>query len=276
MPKNQNNKKKLDEIEQKLKTGVKEFFTSERYMELLKIMSRFHNYSFNNALLIATQCPQATYVTGFQNWKHLNRIVRKGEKAIRIIAPCPYKRTNEKTGEEEEHIFFRAASVFDISQTIQIPEAEEIHLDIPELTENVSDYNHLLTAITQAATVPVFYEEIPGSSKGCYYPSENRIAIQIGMPELQTVKTLIHETAHAHLHNTETLKQRPVDRKTGEIEAESIAFMVSHMLGLDTSDYSFEYIAGWEGKNDQKSLDSSMKIIRDTASTLYEEIQELL
>lgn len=276
MPTKQNRKQKLDDIEEKLRTGIDNFFTSARYRELLRIMSKFHMYSFNNILLIALQCPQATYVTGYQNWKNFNRIVRRGEKAIRIIAPCPYKKENTETGEEEEHIFFRTASVFDISQTIQIPETEEIHLDIPELTTSVLNYENLISAITTAAGIPVTYENLRGSAKGCYYPKNNRIAIQIGMSELQTVKTLIHETAHSRLHNLEATEDPKPDRKTKEIEAESVAFMVAAMLGLDTSDYTFEYIASWSGKDNKKFLDASMKRIRETANILYEDIQKNL
>ena len=114
-------------------------------------MGKFHHYSFNNALLITSQCPHASYVTSYSTWKNnFNRIVRKGEKAIRIIAPCPYKTTNKKTGEEEDRLAFRAVSVFDISQTIQIPETDEIPFKLPELTGNVPDYDILIRAVSKS------------------------------------------------------------------------------------------------------------------------------
>lgn len=270
-------KEQMDALEQKLKNGITEYFTSEKYAVLLKVMSKFHHYSFNNAVLIAAQCPQASYVTGYTNWKQsFNRIVRKGEKAIRIIAPCPYKVTNEETGEVEEKLSFRAASVFDISQTMQIPETEEIRLELPELIGDVADFESIIGAIIAAASASVSYEPVAGGAKGCYLPSEHRIIIQPDMSQLQTIKTLIHESAHAHLHNPEALKGRKADRETKEIEAESVAFIVSDMLGFDTSEYSFEYIATWEGKDDLKLLNASMKWIRDTANTMFDNIQAVL
>lgn len=267
-------KEQMNAIEEKLKNGVKEYFTSERYATLLKVTSKFHHYSFSNVLLIVSQCPHASYVAGYSTWKNsFNRIVRKGEKAIRIIAPCPYKTTNDETGEEEDRITFRAASVFDISQTMQIPDTDEIQLELPELTGDVPDYDILIHAVSNAAVIPVVYEIIPGDAKGFYSPSENRIVIRTGMSQLQTIKTIIHETAHARLHNPDALQDRKIDRATKEIEAESIAFIVTDMLGLDTSDYSFEYIATWEGKDDMKRLNASMTIIKDTANSIYYDIQ---
>lgn len=267
-------KEQMDTIEEKLKNGIKEYFTSEKYSALLKVMGKFHHYSFNNALLITSQCPHASYVTSYSTWKNnFNRIVRKGEKAIRIIAPCPYKTTNKKTGEEEDRLAFRAVSVFDISQTIQIPETDEIPFKLPELTGNVPDYDILIRAVSKSTIMPVSYENIPGGAKGFYSPTENRIVVQANMSPLQTLKTLIHETAHARLHNPIAQKARKTDQETKEIEAESIAFIVAYMLGLDTSDYSFEYIARWEGKDDMKRLNASMTIIRDTANSIFDDIQ---
>lgn len=270
-------KEQMQDIEEKLKAGVAEYFTSEKYATLLKIMSRFHNYSVNNCILIAAQFPKASYVTGYANWKNsFNRIVKKGERAIRIIAPCPYKKINEETGEEEERLSFRTTSVFDISQTIQIPETEIISFGCSELKGDVPEYDRLLSAILSVSPCPVVYEEIESTTNGYYVPSECRIAIRNGMSQLQTIKTLIHEIAHAMLHNPEAAKEREINRETKEIEAESTAFIISTFLGLDTSEYSFEYIAGWAGKDNLKAVSTALKNIQTTANKLYDSILKSL
>ena len=267
----------MKEIEMKLQAGVEEYFQSEKYATLLKIMSKFHNYSFNNCLLIMLQCPYASYIAGFSTWKNsFHRSVKKGEKAIRIIAPCLHKHVDEDTGEETVYTTYRATSVFDISQTMQIPNTEEIKLGIEELHGDVKDYDCILNAIVETSPVPVSYEQTVGGIKGFYAPVENRIVVGSGMSELQTVKTLIHEITHALLHNPDAIKGRKTDRDTQEIEAESTAFIVSSLLGLDTSEYSFEYIANWAGKDNLKAVNSAMKNIQDTANQLYDEIQQNL
>lgn len=267
----------MKEIEMKLQAGVEEYFQSEKYATLLKMMSKFHNYSFNNCLLIMLQCPYASYIAGFSTWKNsFHRSVKKGEKAIRIIAPCLHKHVDEDTGEETVYTTYRATSVFDISQTMQIPNTEEIKLGIEELHGDVKDYDCILNAIVETSPVPVSYEQTVGGIKGFYAPVENRIVVGSGMSELQTVKTLIHEITHALLHNPDAIKERKTDRDTQEIEAESTAFIVSSLLGLDTSEYSFEYIANWAGKDNLKAVNSAMKNIQDTANQLYDEIQQNL
>lgn len=163
----------MKEIEMKLQAGVEEYFQSEKYATLLKIMSKFHNYSFNNCLLIMLQCPYASYVAGFSTWKNsFHRSVKKGEKAIRIIAPCLHKHVDEDTGEETVYMTYRATSVFDISQTMQIPNTEEIKLGIEELHGDVKDYDCILNAIVETSPVPVSYEQTVGGIKGFYAPVE--------------------------------------------------------------------------------------------------------
>lgn len=267
----------MKEIEMKLQAGVEEYFQSEKYATLLKIMSKFHNYSFNNCLLIMLQCPYASYVAGFSTWKNsFHRSVKKGEKAIRIIAPCLHKHVNEDTGEETVYMTYRATSVFDISQTMQIPNTEEIKLGIEELHGDVKDYDCILNAIVETSPVPVSYEQTVGGIKGFYAPVEKRIVVGSGMSELQTIKTLLHEISHALLHNPDAIKERKTDRDTKEIEAESTAFIVSSLLGLDTSEYSFEYIANWAGKDSLNVVNDAMTNIKDTANQLYDEIQQNL
>ena len=291
-------KQKVKEITDKLEEGLKELFESEKYKSYLSTMSKFHNYSFNNTLLIAMQKPEATLVAGYQTWqKNFNRHVNKGEKGIRILAPAPYKIKEERdkldpvTGEimldkdgmpqtEEVEIkipAFRAVSVFDVSQTDGEPLPE---LETKELLSTVEGYEDFIKAITYVAPAPIGFEDIPGDSKGYFNIEENRIAVQEGMSESQTLKTMVHETAHSMLHNKEVNKEDILapakDRNTKEVEAESIAFTVCNHFGIDTSDYSFGYIAGWSSGKDMKELKSSLDTIRRAASELITGIEEQL
>ncbi len=261
-------------------------------------MSKFHNYSFNNTLLIALQRPDASLVAGYQAWqKNFNRHVKRGEKGIRILAPAPYKIKEERdkldpvTGEvmldkdgtpqtEEVEVkipAFRAVSVFDVSQTDGEPLPE---LETKELLSTVEGYEDFIKAVTYVAPAPIGFEDIPGDSKGYFNIEENRIAVQEGMSESQTLKTMVHETAHSMLHNKEVNKEDILapakDRNTKEIEAESIAFTVCRHFGIDTSEYSFSYIAGWSSGRDMKELKSSLDTIRRTASELITGIEEQL
>ena len=291
-------KQKVKEITDKLEEGLKELFESEKYRSYLSTMSKFHNYSFNNTLLIAMQKPEATLVAGYKAWqKNFNRHVNKGEKGIRILAPAPYKIKEERnkldpvTGEvmldqdgmpqtEEVEVkipAFRAVSVFDVSQTDGEPIPE---LEAKELLSTVEGYEDFIKAITYVAPAPIGFEDIPGDSKGYFSPTENRIAVQEGMSESQTLKTMVHETAHSMLHSKEVNKGDILapakDRNTKEVEAESIAYTVCQHFGIDTSEYSFGYIAGWSSGKDMKELKSSLDTIRRTASELITGIEEQL
>lgn len=291
-------KQKVKEITDKLEEGLKELFESEKYKSYLSTMSKFHNYSFNNTLLIALQRPDASLVAGYQAWqKNFNRHVKRGEKGIRILAPAPYKIKEERdkldpvtrevmldkdgmpqTEEVEVKIpAFRAVSVFDVSQTDGEPLPE---LEAKELLSTVEGYEDFIKAVTNVAPAPIGFEDIPGDSKGYFNIEENRIAVQEGMSESQTLKTMVHETAHSMLHNKEVNKEDILapakDRNTKEIEAESIAFTVCRHFGIDTSEYSFSYIAGWSSGRDMKELKSSLDTIRRTASELITGIEEQL
>lgn len=288
-------RQKVKEITDKLEEGLKELFESEKYKNYLSTMSKFHNYSVNNTLLIALQKPDATLVAGFKAWqKNFNRHVNKGEKGIRILAPAPYiiKEERDKldpvTGEvvfdkdgmpqtEEVEVkipAFRAVSVFDVSQTDGEPIPE---LEAKELLATVEGYEDFIKAVTYVSPVSISFEDIPGDSKGYFSPTENRIGVQEGMSESQTVKTMVHETAHAMLHSREVEKDdllAPVkDRNTKEVEAESIAYTVCQHFGIDTAGYSFGYIAGWSSGKDMKELKSSLDTIRKTASELITGIE---
>lgn len=284
-------KQKVQEITDKLEEGLKELFESEKYKTYLSTMSKFHNYSFNNTLLIAMQKPEATLVAGYKAWqKNFERHVNKGEKAIRILAPAPYKIKEERdkldpvTGEmmfdengmpQKEQVevtipAFRAVSVFDVSQTDGKPIPE---LEAQELLSTVEGYEDFVQALMNVAPVPIGFEDIPGDSKGYFHTEEKRIAVQENMSESQTLKTMVHEVAHSMLHNKEInrddLMEVPAkDRNTKEVEAESVAYTVCQHFGIDTSDYSFGYIAGWSSGKDMKELKSSLDTIRKTASEL--------
>lgn len=291
------NTERIQEITDKLEQGIQEVFESGRYQEYLNVMSKFYNYSINNTLLIAMQKPDASFVAGFNRWKELKRYVKKGEKGIRILAPTPYKakirqnvidpdtkkpviKNGENITEEVEVTVpaFKVVTVFDISQT----EGRELPtIGVDELTGNVEKYNDYFEAITQASPVPVGFEKIEGGAHGYYHLEEKRIAVNEGMSELQNLKTLIHEIAHAKLHDVDLnapakeQADRP-DRRTREVQAESIAYAVCQHYGLDTSEYSFGYVAGWSSNREMKELKESLETIHITTNSLINDIEEYL
>ena len=286
---------KLKEITDRLEQGITELFDSERYKEYLRVMSKFHNYSFNNTLLIAMQKPDASLVAGFSAWKNnFGRNVMKGQKGIKIIAPSPFKIRQEvekidphtqkpiigKDGKpvtEEKEIkipAYKVVSVFDVSQT----EGKELpDIAVDELTGDVDRYKDFFAALEKTSPVPIAFENIGGGSHGYYHLEDKRIAINEGMSELQTLKTAIHEIAHAKLHdidlNAPKDEQQPrVDRRTREVEAESVAYTVCQHYGLDTSDYSFGYVAGWSSGRELSELKSSLETIRSAAAEIINSI----
>ena len=289
---------KLKEITDRLEQGITELFDSERYKEYLRVMSKFHNYSFNNTLLIAMQKPDASLVAGFSAWKNnFERNVMKGQKGIKIIAPSPYKIKQEmqkidphtqkpvigKDGKpvtEEKEVTipaYKVVSVFDVSQT----EGKELpDIAVDELTGDVDRYKDFFAALEKTSPVPIAFENIEGGSHGYYHLEDKRIAINEGMSELQTLKTAIHEIAHAKLHdidlNAPKDEQPRVDRRTREVEAESVAYTVCQHYGLDTSDYSFGYVAGWSSGRELSELKSSLETIRSAAAEIINSIDENL
>jgi len=267
-------REQLKEITEKLEIGVKELLNSDKYKEYLTFLSKFHNYSFNNSLLILLQYPSASLVAGYETWrtKH-KRYVKKGEKGIKIIAPAPIKVKMKSENDEEadkEILLYKAVTVFDIAQT---EGAELPIMQAQELTASVENYKYYFAKLEKISPCPIVFEKIEGGAKGYYNEKENKIAINEGMSELQTLKTLIHEISHAMLHNSEEAKKRDKkpSRNAKETEAESIAFTVLSYLGMDTSDYSFLYLASWGG-GDLKEFKESLEIIRDTAAKLINAI----
>lgn len=291
-------KQKVKEITDRLEEGLKELFEGEKYKSYLNTMSKFHNYSANNIQLIEMQCPDATYVAGYRAWqRNFERHVNKGERGIRILAPAPYKIKEEQekidpvTNEpvldrdgmpvmEEVEIkipAFRVVTVFDYSQT----DGKELPgLGVNELHGDVERYRDFMEALERVSPVPIRYEEMEGDRKGYFIDLSRPIAIKEGMSEAQTAKTGVHEVAHAKLHAREaeqdTEKAVYKDRETKEVEAESIAYTVCQHFGIDTSDYSFGYIAGWSSGKEMPELKSSLDTIRRTSSELIKGIETQL
>ena len=289
---------RVKEITDQLEAGIAELFQSDQYMQWLTTMSRFHDYSLNNTILIAMQKPDATLVAGYTAWqKQFGRQVNKGEKGIRILAPTPYKQkvevdktdpntgeilknpdgTNQKEIKEVLHPAFKVVSVFDVSQT----DGRELpSLGINELTGDVAEFEIFFEALKRTCPVPMEFEEINGNAKGYYHQTERRIAIQKDMSQVQTVKTAIHEMAHQKLHALDPTKKKSdqeleeLTRNGKEVEAESVAYTVCQHYGIDTSDYSFSYIAGWSHGKETPELKASLNTIRKAASEMINEIDE--
>ena len=285
---------KIREITNRLEQGIMELFDSDRYKEYLKVMSKFHNYSLNNTVLIAMQRPGATFIAGYRAWeKEYGRHVKRNEKGIRILAPAPYKilREVEKKDPDTGRVVlgkdgnpitekreitipaFKVVSVFDVSQT-EGREVPTIAVDM--LTGDVDNYKEFFAALEKTAPVPVVFENIEGGTHGYYHLVDKRIALQKNMSELQTLKTAIHEITHAKLHDIDLKsskdKQKQLDSHTREVEAESVAYTVCQHYGLDTSDYSFGYVAGWSSGRELVELKSSLETIRVTAAEIISSI----
>lgn len=274
-------------LTEKLEAGVKEVFESEKYKTYLKAMSRFHHYSFGNVMLILMQCPEASLVAGYTTWKkQFGRTVKKGEHGIQIIAPVKRSKlvSQDKLDPdtqqpvigpdgkpEKEPVFvqyqgFQVAYVFDVSQT----EGRELpSLGVDELKGHVPNYDSMFSAVEAISPVPVEFRPT-SAAKGCFNHLERKIYVNEGMSQVQTLKTLIHETAHALLHDSSVLDDEipKKDRHTKEVEAESIAYVVCQHFGIDTSDYSFPYVTGWSRGKELPELKASLDCISKTASSL--------
>lgn len=280
---------KIKELTDKLEAGIKEVFTSGRYREYLSAMNKFHSYSYNNSLLILMQKPEASYVVGYKTWETLGRHVKKGEKGITILAPCPYKsvkyvevvdpNTGQVKRDEQGNVMkerkeisrasFKAILIFDISQTEGKPLLELAK----ELQGEIPDYKILMDSIHEVAPVPIQFDTWNETKKGHYDLAKREIVIKSGMSELQTIKTAIHETAHSILHKD---KAHAKDQATMEIEAESVAFICCQHLGLDTSDYSFGYLAGWSSNKELPELKASLQTIQKIAHGVIEQLDKAI
>lgn len=280
------NADRLKEITNKLEQGLQDVFNSDKYKEYLTVMSKFHKYSIRNISLILMQNPNATFVAGFNSWKkNFNRNVRKGEHGIKIVAPATYKKKIEEinfdknglpiTTEKEIDVpFFTTATVFDISQT----DGQELPAPgVSQLMGDVGNYKKIFEALKKISPVPIGFENIRTGANGYFLHTEQRIAIQKNMSEIQTIKTAIHEIAHASLHNfNQEDNPQKIDRLTKEVQAESVAYTVCQHFGIDTSDYSFAYIAGWSKDKGEELLKTSLEIIRETAADFINAIEQEL
>lgn len=287
---------KVKEITDKLEAGIQALFESEAFKNYLKTLSKFHDYSLNNTILIAMQKPDATLVAGYTAWqKNFGRQVQKGETGIRILAPTPYKKQMEvdrldpvtqkpvlnpdgSTAKDLKEIMvpaFKVVNVFDVSQTDGKPLPT---IGVDELSGNVTNYEMFFEALKRACPVPVGFEDIPSGAKGYYHTVDQRIALQEGMSQVQTVKTMIHEMAHQKLHAIDPKDLPPEEprltRNAKEVEAEAVAYTVAQHYGIETSDYSFAYIAGWSHGKDTPELKASLDRIRKAADEMITSIDE--
>ena len=280
-PDKQSQRERIRELTEKLEEGVKAVFDSDRYKEYLQCMSKFHNYSINNCLLIAAQYPAASAVAGYRSWqKNFGRQVKKGEKGIKILAPCKYKVETEEKDENgdpklKELTGFRVVTVFDLAQT----EGKELpSIGVDELTGDVKDYKKIFNALITISPVPIRFEEIEGGAKGYYHDGEKRIAIKSGMSQAQTIKTLLHEVSHATYHTRDNADQEhSIDRRHKETEAESIAFCVGSALGIvDSSEYTFPYLASWASGRETQELKDSLERIRSASDEMITRVDRVL
>ncbi len=286
----------VKELTDKLQQGVKDLFTSDRYAEYLKTMSRFHTYSTRNTLLIYLQMPTASRVAGYQDWRNkFKRQVKKGEHGIKILAPTPFvtKKEMEKIdpetqrpiiGEDGEPLReeveikiarFKVVSVFDISQT----DGEPLPSLVQNLTGDVEQYSVFMDALRKVSPLPIEFEPLPENMDGVCRFGKN-IAIREGMSEVQTVCAVIHEITHAKLHDIEAQRlldenAKPKDRRTEEIEAESVSYAVCNYFGIETDVNSFGYILEWSKTRELKELNASLDTIRKTATELISGIEDI-
>lgn len=291
----QSQEERLQELTDKLENGIKELYASGRYTEYLAAMSKFHHYSFGNVVLILLQCPAASRVAGYTRWKkEFGRQVKKGEHGISILCPCPQKRWMEKQKKDPntgQPLFapdgsavmetvkviipkFKIGTVFDVSQT----EGRELpSIAVSELVGEVDSFQALYDCLADISPVPIVEDAVPGAAKGYFSSEQQKIVLRPGMPQLQIIKTLVHEIAHAVLHDRSKVSiEEQKDRHQKEIEAESVAYVVCQGLGLDTSDYSFGYIASWSSDKELKDLKASLDVIHTTSAEMLSKIETAL
>ena len=271
--------KYMERLSDMLEQGLETYATSDKYRDLLKTMSKFHNYSAQNCLLILAQQPDASFVAGFDSWKrNFNRYVKKDSKSIMIKSPCTYTQKNED-GTEKERLGFKASYVFDISCTAPISGKPPVQIGVENLSGSVQNYSDFLLCLTTCADIPIRYEKIKGKANGLYTEEDHpHIIISDSLSEIQTVKTLIHEIAHSRLHSSKSTEksEKKKTRDQRELEAESVAYIVCSHFGIDTSDYSFPYILSWSAERFREILKDSMTDIQKVSSYIIEKTNEAM
>ena len=262
------------EILSQLEDGVKAVFSSDKYTKFLEAYAKFHNYSVGNTIMILSQKPDAERVASFTTWKRMDRHIKKGEEGIKIIVPSPYTFEAKVEGKDEPEemtgMGFRTGYVFDISQT----EGKPLPSLVTVLAEDSPEIKQVIETMVKTSDVPIYFDKpIKESSNGYYHLTEHYIAIKPNLSDTQTFKTLVHEMAHSMLHGEDTEHLSAYER---EVQAESVAYVVCHKYGVDTSDYSFGYIAVWSENKDMKELKSSLDTIGKCADQIIEKIDKAL
>lgn len=266
----------MQKLSETLEQGLEVYACSEKYRDLLKTMSKFHSYSAQNCLLIATQNPSASFVAGFDSWKrNFHRYVKKDSHAIMIKSPCKYT-VKDESGNEEERLGFKASYVFDIEDTAQIQGKPPVQIGVDNLSGSVQNFSDIILCLTTCADIPVLYQKLKGKTNGMYTEQDNerKIIIDSSLSEIQTVKTLIHELAHSRLHSSVCDGEKKKTREQKELEAESVAYIVCSYFNLDTSDYSFPYILSWSAEKFREILKDSMSDIQKVSSYIIEKTTE--
>ena len=266
--------KYMQKLSDLLTEGLKKYANSDEYKNLLSVMGKFYSYSANNCILIATQCPDASYVAGYNKWHDdFHRQVKKGAHAIRIKSPMKYE--DKETGEEK--LGFKSSYVFDIADTYQIPGKPPVKIGVEELHGTVKDYSNLISCLTSTSPVPVEFKSFKKSANGYFNKTENKIVVKDTLSELQSVKTLVHEIAHSLLHSDNPeIENEEKNREWKEFEAESVAFIVCKYLNLDTGEYSFPYILSWSKNQFQEFLKEDLPTIQKTANYIIDKLNEQL
>ena len=282
-------KELITELTENLEKTIQQFMESEKYKAFLTQMAQFHSYSLNNQILIALQKPDATLCASYAGWKKNERHVKPGEKGIKIICPAPYKtqtiknKVNPQTGEIEystdgspkKKVVEKVIPAYKIGYTFDISQTEG--KDLPEITQRLQGdldtyQKNLLQALQKISPVPVLFQPIQGDANGYYHKVEKTIVVDDNLSEKQTLKTLVHELSHALLHNTD-VPDVPKDSSIKEVQAESIAYIVCQYFGIDSSEYSFGYIAGWSSDKEVSELKNSLEIIRTTSNKIITEAE---
>lgn len=266
--------KYMQKLSDLLTEGLEKYANSDEYKNLLSVMGKFYSYSANNCILIATQCPDASYVAGYNKWHDdFHRQVKKGAHAIRIKSPMKYE--DKETCEEK--LGFKSSYVFDIADTYQIPGKPPVKIGVEELHGTVKDYSNLISCLTSTSPVPVEFKSFKKSANGYFNKTENKIVVKDTLSELQSVKTLVHEIAHSLLHSDNPeIENEEKNREWKEFEAESVAFIVCKYLNLDTGEYSFPYILSWSKNQFQEFLKEDLPTIQKTANYIIDKLNEQL